>query len=430
MIQVVSLKVGERSARVLKGRVTVRRVFFILFLSVFTSMLGLGIVGPILPLYAEQSLGASGIWIGLIFAGFGISRTVITPLIGRMSDEKGRRNFLIVGLLGYALTGLGYVIAGNVVLLTIIRFANGFTSAMVLPVAQAYIGDITPKGKEGTYMNTFMISLMVGFAAGPFIGGWLTDAYSFSAAFYAMAAFSALALALVVFFLPESDELPFSRFTRRAKGEEEKNKNPGALQPSMREAIRDDYVKAIVIYRTAAGLSRNALVSFLPIFLAGKFLASATQIGVILAIFLMVGAIVQTPMGVLADRVDKVKMLLSGMGFSAVWLFITPFIPNLTVMGVIAFVSSLFSVMAQAPALAVGTEIGRRYGMATVMSLYDVAIGVGMVGGPLISGLIVDNFGINMMFYFWGVASAVSVMCCYVYFKRGREKYAAYQGSS
>ncbi|MBS7269644.1 MAG: MFS transporter [Candidatus Freyarchaeota archaeon] len=154
----------------LKRSLPPRIVFTILFIAVFTSMLGIGIVAPILPLYAEQNLAASGIWIGLIFSGFGLSRTIASPIVGRISDVRGRKNFLIIGLLGYALTGLGYVIANNVALLTTIRFANGFTSAMVLPVSQAYIGDLTPKGKEGTYMNTFMTSLMVGFGVGPFIG--------------------------------------------------------------------------------------------------------------------------------------------------------------------------------------------------------------------------------------------------------------------
>nr|HDO81557.1 hypothetical protein [Candidatus Bathyarchaeota archaeon] len=59
-----------------------RRVFFIIAPFSVHVDAWLGIVAPILPLYAEQSLGASGIWTELIFAGFGISRTVITPLIG------------------------------------------------------------------------------------------------------------------------------------------------------------------------------------------------------------------------------------------------------------------------------------------------------------------------------------------------------------
>jgi len=374
-------------------------------------MLGIGIVAPILPLYAEQNLAASGIWIGLIFSGFGLSRTIASPLVGRASDVKGRKNFLIIGLIGYALTGLGYVIANNVALLTIIRFANGFTSAMVLPVSQAYIGDLTPKGKEGTYMSTFMISLNIGFGAGPFIGGWMFDEYSAAAAFYTMAALSAVALALVILFLPNLEDLK-----NNPNPELEKTKTipTPKVKPSVRNAFKDRHVKGIMTYRVSVGLARNALVSFLPIFLTSNFAASATQVGIVLAIFLLVGAFFQYPMGIVSDRVNKTKLTLIGMGGAAAFLFIMPFTPTLEIMAVVVLIAGFFSVTADAPALALGTEAGRKHGMATVLSLYDTSVGIGMVGGPIISGFFVDNFGINSIFYLWSVVVIIALIICYI----------------
>ncbi|MEM2146000.1 MAG: MFS transporter [Candidatus Jordarchaeaceae archaeon] len=388
-------------------RLPLKIVFFILFVSVFVSLLGIGIVAPILPIYAERNLAASGIWIGLIFSGFGLSRTIASPLVGRASDVRGRKNFLIIGLLGYALTGLGYVIANNVALLTIIRFANGFTSAMVLPVSQAYIGDLTPKGKEGTYMNTFMISLNLGFGAGPFIGGWMFDNYGAATAFYTMAALSALALVMVILFLPNLEDL-------------KKDSNPGLEKtktipkPSVREALRDKHVRGIMTYRASIGLARNALVSFLPIFLTSNFAASATQVGILLAILLLIGALFQYPMGIVSDRMNKTKLTIIGMGGSAALLFTTPFIPTLIIMALVVLIIGFFSVTADAPALALGTEAGRKYGMATVLSLYDTSVGIGMVAGPVISGFFVDNFGINSIFYLWSIVVFIALIICYI----------------
>jgi MFS family permease len=71
--------------------------FRILFISVFASMLGLGIVVPLLPYYAD-TLGATGIGIGLIFSGFALSRAIFMPLIGRYSDRMGRKYFILIGL--------------------------------------------------------------------------------------------------------------------------------------------------------------------------------------------------------------------------------------------------------------------------------------------------------------------------------------------
>ena len=57
----------------------IKKVFPIIAISVFSSMLGVGIIAPLLPLYAEN-MGATGIWIGGIFAAFSISRAIITPI--------------------------------------------------------------------------------------------------------------------------------------------------------------------------------------------------------------------------------------------------------------------------------------------------------------------------------------------------------------
>ncbi len=62
-------------------------VFVTLFFAIFTTVTGVGIVVPLLPVYAND-LGATGIYVGLIFGSFSISRTFLLPLFGRLSDKK------------------------------------------------------------------------------------------------------------------------------------------------------------------------------------------------------------------------------------------------------------------------------------------------------------------------------------------------------
>ena len=65
-----------------------RRIFPILALSVFSAMLGVGIIAPLLPLYFEH-MGATGIWLGVIFGGFSFSRAIVMPAVGKLSDSNG-----------------------------------------------------------------------------------------------------------------------------------------------------------------------------------------------------------------------------------------------------------------------------------------------------------------------------------------------------
>ncbi len=66
----------------------------LLSFSVGVSMIGLGIIWPLIPVYAVE-LGAGGFLLGLIIASFNISKTVFSPFTGRFSDKFGRKNFIV-----------------------------------------------------------------------------------------------------------------------------------------------------------------------------------------------------------------------------------------------------------------------------------------------------------------------------------------------
>ena len=107
-----------------------RRVVTSLFFATFASMIGIGIIAPILPLYAE-TLGASKLWIGIIFSGFSFSKLIFMPLMGRLSDMKGRKAFIATGLCIYIPISLGYIVADNPFFLTMVRIGQGFAAAMI-----------------------------------------------------------------------------------------------------------------------------------------------------------------------------------------------------------------------------------------------------------------------------------------------------------
>ncbi len=180
----------------------IKKVFPILALSIFSSMLGVGIIVPLLPLYAEN-MGATGVWLGIIFAGFSISRAIFMPIIGRLSDWHGRKSFLVAGLFIYAVVSLGYIWAGDVYQLTLVRLIQGAAAGMIIPIAQAYVGDISPEGEEGAWMGYFNTAFFTGFGIGPLMGGVLTDHFGMNVAFYSMGGLNLLAFLVAVLFLPE-----------------------------------------------------------------------------------------------------------------------------------------------------------------------------------------------------------------------------------
>jgi MFS family permease len=70
---------------------------------VFIDLLGFGIIIPILPFYV-RSFGVSDVFIGLLAASYSLAQFVAAPMLGRLSDERGRRPVLMlsVGVAGIA----------------------------------------------------------------------------------------------------------------------------------------------------------------------------------------------------------------------------------------------------------------------------------------------------------------------------------------
>jgi len=347
-------------------------------------MLGAGIIAPLLPIYAE-SLGATGIWIGVIFAGFSISRAIFMPLIGRASDRRGRRKiFLCIGLFAYSVISLGYIWASQISELTLVRLLHGSAAGMVMPIAQAYIGDLSPEGEEGTWMGYFNAALFAGFGFGPLMGGVLTDHFGMNTAFYAMGALNLLAFSLALFLLPEVRQ---------------KKKPIGNTQDSFTQMMESRVIKGLVSFRLVYALGRGAFSCFLPIF-AGSYLGlTATQIGTVLAANMLLLALLQILCGGIADRLNKRRLIVIGNLINLSFIASIPLMQSFGQLLALCLVGSIGGALSLPAASALIVGEGRKYGMGSAMGVFAMAMSLGMAGGPIISGRVYDSWGINPVFF-------------------------------
>jgi predicted MFS family arabinose efflux permease len=178
-----------------------KRAVFILSLAIFATMVGNTIVVPFLPLYVHQ-FGVGEFGAGMLFSIHAATRLVVLPFIGRLSDRWERKSFLLVGVLCYTLASLAYLPAGSFLAFILVMFIHGTATAVVHPVAMAYVGDLAPKGQEGQYSGYINTALLGGIAGGPMIGGVLKDLFGMYANFLTMAGLSSISLLLLFVFLP------------------------------------------------------------------------------------------------------------------------------------------------------------------------------------------------------------------------------------
>ncbi|HJP40419.1 MAG TPA: MFS transporter, partial [Dehalococcoidia bacterium] len=179
----------------------ISRPFLVLYAAVFVATLGISMVSPLLPVYAED-LGATGVWIGLTFSVFAVTWTLFGPLVGRLSDRHGRKFFIIGGLLLYFAAALGYLTADSFIQVMGFRALSGIGTALIFAVAKAYIAEMVPEGHEGRWFGVFATADIIGFGSGPLIAGLIRQGIGFDAVFVAMALLMASSAVIVMVFLP------------------------------------------------------------------------------------------------------------------------------------------------------------------------------------------------------------------------------------
>lgn len=176
-----------------------KRELLPIFLIVLVDILGLTIVLPLLPFYAEK-YGASPFVVGSIFMVFSFCQLVSGPYLGDLSDRWGRKRVLLLSQLG---TFIGFLILGfaeTLWLIFLARIIDGVTAGNIT-VAQAAISDVTEPHERAKSFALIGISFGLGFLVGPAISGYLAK-YGYHYPVFAAAGLSLLSILATQFLLP------------------------------------------------------------------------------------------------------------------------------------------------------------------------------------------------------------------------------------
>lgn len=170
-----------------------------IFLIVVVDVLGLTIVIPLLPFYAEK-FGASPFVAGLVVTTYAVCQLLSGPLLGQLSDRIGRRPVLLVSQVGTLIGFLILGLANSLWMVFLGRFIDGVTAGN-LSVAQAVISDQTEPHERAKSFALIGIAFGLGFLVGPAISGFLSQ-FGYHFPFFAAAGLSALSILATYFLLP------------------------------------------------------------------------------------------------------------------------------------------------------------------------------------------------------------------------------------
>jgi MFS family permease len=366
----------------------------------FCVALGFGILIPVLPVFA-RTFDVSALEASAVISVFALVRFVTSPLAGGLVDRLGERVVMTSGLLIVAVSSAAAGFSQTYAQLLVLRGAGGLGSSMFTVSAMALLLRVVDSSQRGRASGAFQGGFLLGGVAGPAVGG-LVVAWSIRAPFFVYAATLLLAATVSMVFLAKSrlNELEH----QVAAGQENKLEQ-------LRAALKDRAYQAAITVNLVTGFVVFGLrSSAVPLFVTEGLERSASLVGIGFLVAAGLQAVLLLPAGRMADTQGRRKALLYGtIGTMAGMLALTAtdVVANgwgsQAAAGTLLFFVSMAiqgaagAFLGSAPAATVGDIMGGRRG-GIVVATFQMMADVGAITGPLIAGLLVDQFDFDWAF--------------------------------
>lgn len=171
----------------------------LMFPAMFAQTFALGILTPILTLYAKEVLKLSSFAYSMFLVAGGAVTVICLVPMGKWVDRRGIRPFLITGFTISAAALLLFTYAKSMTILYILVALLGVGYAFIIPSWNALIASAIPPEKRGAVWGFFLTIEGLGMIIGPIVSGKLWDVYGYHAPFLMSGSVLVLLLVLQMF---------------------------------------------------------------------------------------------------------------------------------------------------------------------------------------------------------------------------------------
>ena len=392
---------------------TFPRTFRTLVAATFIDRLGGGLIFPFLSLYVAQRFDVGMTEIGLLFGTWSISSLVGSTVGGALADKFGRKVILVSGLIFSAASALLMGFVTEVRIFYFVAIFAGLFSDIGHPAQQAMVADLLQDEQRTEGFSLLRVVANLAVTIGPAIGGLLAG-FSFLLLFILDAFASTLTALIVIKTIPE---------TKPEGSPDQKVESLLSTLAGYWKVTKDRFFIAFIIASIMIIFVYVQMYSTLSVYLYKFHSVSARDFGFIMSMNAAMVVVFQfwitrkiknfQPMIIMI-----VACLLYGLGFSmfgftsVFWLF-------LLAMAIITIGEMIHIPTSQALVAYFAPEDMRgRY-----MAAFGYTWAIPNAAGPVLAGLIMDNYNPDLVWYVAGAISIVSAGAFYHIYQRTKDKF-------
>lgn len=364
--------------------------------SIFLLSMPFFMMGMLLPIYGKE-MGASAVEIGLIFSAFSIMTIILRPIVGWALDRFGRKPFYVIGMLGYAVTMVGFAYSQQVWGMILARLMQGASSACVWLAASAIIADVTDASNRAHAFGGLAQASSRGSIIGAFIAFTLYNT-STQEIFGREVDTKVLLFLLFAAFAVAAFFVSFSKL-------QETNPHTDGVSHTPIIWSRSWILLLLVTLVTAAAWAMTSPILIL--FLLEKLQA---DIGTIAWAFLPSGIIWATlpsQLGTLADKFGRKLLMILGLVFSALAMFLLPSLTSIVGLAILWAILALCFAAGDPAEQALVSDLTGKDQRGRAYGLYVMVADIGSAIGPLGGGWLYDSMSPAAPFFAAGIVLAL-----------------------
>jgi Bcr/CflA subfamily drug resistance transporter len=368
-------------------------VSFAAFMGPFTQT----IYTPILPEVARD-FHTSAFLVNLTISIFTFVLALMQIIYGPLTDSKGRRRIILIGITIYVLASIGCFLSQSIYVLLLFRALQAVGIAAGSVVAVTVIGDLFDGKSRGKAMGTFQMMVSLGPVVGPIVGGFLGGAFDFHSVFLALTGVGLLVLLAHYSLLKE---------TRPEKGTGQRFSPADFL-----DVLKDRMGFSIILLGFVQYYAFYNYLVFLPGILGERYGLSAEQKGLAflpMSLSVVLGSYIG---GRLQERFDSRKVVVTTAYLNVFAVFVFLLVSHLSLPFLIAatVMFGLFlgmSLPVQTTLLTEAFKVKR----ATATGVYNFFRYMGMGFGPILGSALLPLGGYTLLF---GFVNAVFLSCALI----------------
>lgn len=359
------------------------------------------LITPILGPYIKN-MGFSYVEMGLLFSLTPLFLVFYTPVVGGLSDALGRRLILSAGFLSEIIAILFYAMGdGSTLLIGAARIFSAIAVATVSMMTLCLIEDNVGKNSRGKFTGISFSLSYIGKLVGAIAGGFLADHLFVKAPFVVAGAVLFLLLAFSIIKGHEHGSMKFSDIS---------------WKKPLKEFFLHRRLKGMAILGMVMHATNPAIKLFLPIYIVNKLGLNYTSVGyAIFALGIMDS--LQFLFGKITDNKDYVVVLAGTLVTGIMFMALSGasvYLVLLMVLFIAGIGRSAWNVSAWTLMSNIGEGVKKE---GKIAGGYTSIAKAGSFIGFVLSGFIVEAFGIPSLFFLNGAVVVAGSIAAYFFLK-------------